>query len=84
MFKKLVGAMFAPSPAGSPSDVTTTTTLTTPRAEHVMLDIETLGKRHNAALLSIGATKFDPFTDKIIDTFYVAADPESCQPPVRP
>lgn len=54
---------------------------TTPSApvEHVMLDLETLGKRHNAVLLSIGATKFDPFTDEIIDTFYVSVDPESCQ-----
>lgn len=62
-----------------PEISTATTTVSAPIREHVMLDLETLGKRHNAALLSIGATKFDPFTGEIIDTFYVAVDPESCQ-----
>lgn len=46
--------------------------------EHVMLDIETLGTRNDAAILSIGAVKFNPFTRTISDSFYVAIDPESC------
>lgn len=42
----------------------------------VMHDIETLSKRKDAAIVSIGAVKF---TDKeIIDTFYVNIDPRSC------
>jgi len=49
------------------------------QVRHAMLDIETLGKGNNAAILSIGATIFNPFTDDIYDTFYVAVDPESCQ-----
>lgn len=49
-------------------------------SQNVMLDIETLGKGSNAVILSIGATKFDPWGHgKIDDSFYVAIDPESCQ-----
>lgn len=50
-------------------------------ADHVMIDIETLGTGNEAALLSIGACKFnasDP-TIPITDSFYVAIDPVSCQ-----
>ncbi|SVC58369.1 uncharacterized protein METZ01_LOCUS311223 [marine metagenome] len=31
-------------------------------ATHAMIDIETLGTKPNAVILSVGATKFDPFT----------------------
>jgi 3' exoribonuclease, RNase T-like len=40
---------------------------------HVMLDIETMGTGHDAAIVSIGAVKFD--ADKLIgDTFYHKVD----------
>lgn len=45
---------------------------------HVMVDIETLGKNNDAVILSIGACKFDPMGDSIIDSFYVAIDPATC------
>lgn len=49
--------------------------------DHVMIDIETLGNGNEAALLSIGACKFDPNNPrkKIEDSFYVAIDPATCQ-----
>ena len=43
----------------------------------VMVDIETLSKRKTAALLSIGAVKFN--ATEIIDTFYVNIDPTTCK-----
>lgn len=49
------------------------------KIEHVMVDIETLGKGNDACIISIGAVKFNPFTDEVYDQFYVAVDPESCQ-----
>ena len=45
---------------------------------HVMIDIETLGTKPGAALISLGAVKFDPNTDDEMDKFYTAIDPESC------
>jgi hypothetical protein len=45
---------------------------------HVMIDIETLGTEPDAAILSIGACKFDPAGDDIVDKFYIAATIESC------
>ena len=39
---------------------------------HVMIDIETMGDGNDAAILSIGATKFDPLVAGILDSFYVA------------
>lgn len=39
---------------------------------HVMIDIETMGDGNEAALLSIGAVKFDPLIDGVLDSFYVA------------
>ena len=42
----------------------------------VMHDIETLSKRKNAAILSIGAVKFNK---EILDEFYVNIDPRSCK-----
>lgn len=44
---------------------------------NVMIDIETLGTRTDAVILSIGAAKFDK--EQITDTFHVAIDPASCQ-----
>lgn len=49
------------------------------KVEHIMCDIETLGKGNKAVIASIGMVNFDPFTNKIHDSFYVAVDPESCQ-----
>ena len=52
---------------------------------HVMIDLETLSLADNALILSLGAVKFDPnakpIGDKheLIDAFYVAIDPTSCQ-----
>lgn len=42
---------------------------------HLMLDIETLGTRPNAPILSIGAVVFDPTTGKQGETFYRAIEP---------
>lgn len=42
---------------------------------HLMIDIETLGTRPNAPILSIGAVVFDPNTGKQGATFYRAIDP---------
>ncbi len=46
---------------------------------HVMIDLETLGTGNYAAILSIGACKFDPQGDDISERFHVHVDPESCQ-----
>ena len=40
---------------------------------HVLVDLETVGTGHNAALLSIGAVRFD--NAGLHDTFYVNVDP---------
>ena len=32
-------------------------------ATHAMIDIETLGTKPNAVILSVGGVKFDPFTN---------------------
>jgi len=44
---------------------------------HIMLDLETLGRGHNAVLMSIGAVRFTE--TEILDKFYVAIDVESAQ-----
>ena len=44
----------------------------------IAVDVETLGKRNNAAILSIGAVKFDPNGNVLGDAFYVDVDPASC------
>ena len=43
----------------------------------VMIDIETLSTQYNAAILSIGAVKWEE--SEIVDTFYVNVDPKSCK-----
>lgn len=44
---------------------------------NVMVDLETLGVGPEAAILSIGACKFDPESSSIDSSFYVAIDPVS-------
>lgn len=46
-------------------------------ATHVMLDLETFGVGNDAAIISIGAVKFD--TTEILDRFHVGVNPESCE-----
>ena len=43
-------------------------------AKHFMVDIETLSTAVNAAVLSIGAVEFGPFTGQILRTFYHELD----------
>lgn len=47
-----------------------------------MIDLETLAATPDAAILTIGAVKFDPFgresEDKAMDSFYVKVDIDSC------
>jgi hypothetical protein len=43
---------------------------------NVMLDLETWGNGNKAAIISIGACKFDK--DDILDCFHVGVDPASC------
>lgn len=48
----------------------------------VMIDLETLATSSDAAILTIGAVKFDPFgkdiTDPEMESFYVKVDLDSC------
>jgi hypothetical protein len=44
---------------------------------NVMIDLETLSTAYNAAILSIGACKFDE--NGIHEEFYVNIDPQSCK-----
>jgi 3' exoribonuclease, RNase T-like len=47
---------------------------------HIMLDIETMGTTPGSAILSIGATRFDPrAADKGVERFHVGIDLESSQ-----
>ena len=45
---------------------------------HVMLDLETMGKRAGCAIVSIGAVEFDINTGKIGRTFYKVVNLQSC------
>jgi exodeoxyribonuclease VIII len=45
---------------------------------HVMIDLETLSTRPDAAILSIGAVKFDLWNNKLLDSFHQAIDIGSC------
>ena len=40
----------------------------------IMLDIETLGTKPETVILTIGAVKFDPFSNKIGDGLYIKPD----------
>lgn len=48
----------------------------------IMIDLETLAATPDAAILTIGAVKFDPFgmetKDKAMDSFYVKVDIDDC------
>lgn len=46
---------------------------------HIMVDIETLSQNPTAAIVSIGACKFNIETGDILETFHVAIDPKSCK-----
>lgn len=43
---------------------------------HVLVDLETLSTQHNAAIMSIGAVRFD--NNKVHEVFYVNIDPLTC------
>lgn len=45
--------------------------------KHIMVDLETLGCEFDAAILSIGAVVFDPYTGEQFKEFYEAVDLES-------
>ncbi|OCV07178.1 exodeoxyribonuclease VIII [Klebsiella pneumoniae] len=44
---------------------------------HVMVDLETMGKKHNAPIVAIGAVVFDPATGSIGESFYKVVRLES-------
>lgn len=46
--------------------------------EHVMIDLETLGRRAGCSILSIGAVAFDPVTKQLGPEFYVVVNRFSC------
>ncbi len=46
--------------------------------EHVMIDLETLGRRAGCAILSIGAVAFDPKTGQLGPELYVVVNRLSC------
>jgi hypothetical protein len=46
---------------------------------NVMLDLETMSTKPNAALLSIGAVKFSLEDNKIVETFYRTVDAQDCK-----
>ena len=45
---------------------------------HIMLDLETFGSGSTAVIVSIGAVKFYPGHDDLLDSFYTAVSPSSC------
>lgn len=47
--------------------------------EHIMVDLETLSNREDAAIVSIGAVRFDLDRFELGDEFYVWVDGRSCQ-----
>ncbi|HBT4588787.1 TPA: exonuclease [Klebsiella pneumoniae] len=44
---------------------------------HIMVDLETMGKKHNAPIVAIGAVVFDPATGSIGESFYKIVSLES-------
>lgn len=44
----------------------------------IMLDLETMDTKPTAAIIAIGAVKFDPDRKLILDRFYSRVDPQSC------
>ena len=51
---------------------------------HLMIDLETLATTPEAAVLTIGACKFDPRGDTIVDTFYERIDVDSQDRDINP
>lgn len=49
-----------------------------PPLSNVMIDLETWGKWSGCAIRSIGAVEFDPYSDKIGQTFYANILDETC------
>ena len=49
---------------------------------HCMIDLETLATSYNASILTIGAVRFDPYGNDLVDSkmesLYLKIDPESC------
>lgn len=41
---------------------------------HIMIDLETMGVENDAAIISLGAVKFDPRGDGVLDAFYSRVD----------
>lgn len=50
---------------------------------HIMIDLETLSTASNALILSIGAARFDPLGDGIVDSFHIGIDYSDCVKPFR-
>jgi hypothetical protein len=48
------------------------------KMEHVMIDLETLGRRAGCSILSIGAVAFDPKTKQLGKELYVVVNRQSC------
>ncbi len=46
---------------------------------NVMIDLETLSKEPNAALVAIGAVFFEPSTGQLSESFYLTVDPANSQ-----
>ena len=56
--------------------MTLSTTHKEEKMKHIMLDLETMGKTSQAAIIAVGAVKFD-ITKGILDSFYEVVDLES-------
>ena len=46
-------------------------------AKHLMVDLETLATSPDAAILTIGAVLFDPYSTRVYDKFYTRVNLES-------
>lgn len=46
------------------------------KSHHIMIDLETLSTASNAAILSIGAARFDPYGTEVTDTYEAHIDLE--------
>lgn len=47
--------------------------------KHLMLDLETMSNKGNAAIVSIGAVAFEPSTGELGPEFYLTVDLVSCE-----
>ena len=46
-------------------------------AQHLMVDLETLDTKYSATILTLGAVKFDPFSDAPMKELYLRVDIDS-------